>query len=204
MENKFRSNLDETVKYYEEHAQEFIESTISADVTELYELFEKHLTPDSIILDLGCGSGRDSKYFVEKGYRVVAIDPSAAMCEQTRELAHIPVYQMKAEQMNFSNEFDAVWACASLLHVPLEEQKNVLQKITEALKPGGVLYASWKYGEGKQIQDERCFINMNEKDLYDILTKIKKLGIIKIWETQDVRNNRKHQKWINILMKRID
>ena len=126
------------------------------------------------------------------------------MCEQTRELAHIPVYQMKAEQMNFSNEFDAVWACASLLHVPLEEQKNVLQKITEALKPGGVLYASWKYGEGKQIQDERCFINMNEKDLYDILTKIKKLGIIKIWETQDVRNNRKHQKWINILMKRID
>ena len=204
MENKFRSNLDETVKYYEEHAQEFIESTISADVTELYEHFEKHLTSDAKILDLGCGSGRDSKYFVEKGYRVVAIDPSAAMCEQTRELAHIPVYQMKAEQMNFSNEFDAVWACASLLHVPLKDQGKVLQKITDALKTGGILYASWKYGEGEYVTGERCFINMNEKDLHVILKSVSKLETIKIWETQDVRKNMQHQKWINVLTRKID
>lgn len=204
MENKFRFNLDETVKYYEEHAQEFIESTISADVTELYECFEKHLTSDAKILDLGCGSGRDSKYFVEKGYRVVAIDPSAAMCEQTRELAHIPVYQMKAEQMNFSNEFDAVWACASLLHVPLKDQGEVLQKITDALKTGGILYASWKYGEGEYVTSGRCFINMNEKDLDVILKSVSKLETIKIWETQDVRNNMRHQKWINVLTRKID
>ena len=80
------------------------------------------------------GSGRDSKYFVEKGYDVVALDPSPAMCAQTRSLAHIPVHEMKAEEMQFSNEFDGVWACASLLHVPRDKQENVLHRIADSLK----------------------------------------------------------------------
>lgn len=85
MEDKYGCDLDETVKYYDEHAQEFIDSTIHADISELYRTFEERITPGCRILDLGCGSGGDSKYFADRGYNVVAIDLSAKMCEQTRK-----------------------------------------------------------------------------------------------------------------------
>lgn len=56
----------------------------------------------------------------------------------------------KAEAMQFLNEFDAVWACASMLHVSRNQQKKVLSLISEALKPNGICYCSWKYGDEKQ------------------------------------------------------
>ncbi len=103
-------------------------------------VFEERITLGCRILDIGCGSGRDSKYFAHKGYDVVAIDPSAKMCEQTRKFVQIPVYHMKAEDLCFSNEFDAVWACASLLHISKDMLEMVLRRIATALKGGGILY----------------------------------------------------------------
>lgn len=118
MENKRGTNIDQTVEYYEKNATTFIESTINADVSELYKPFEGLFTPGCRILNLGCGSGRDSKYFAGKGYDIVVLSPAPAMCAQTKAFAHVPVYEMKVEEMQFSNEFDGVWACASLMHVP--------------------------------------------------------------------------------------
>ncbi|HJC67529.1 MAG TPA: class I SAM-dependent methyltransferase [Candidatus Enterocloster excrementigallinarum] len=202
MEDKRRYDLDETIKYYEEYAQEFIEATIHADVSELYRQFEEHLTPGSRILDLGCGSGRDSKYFTEKGYDVVAIDPSGAMCDQTKQLAHIPVYQMKAEELRFFNEFDAVWACASLLHVPYKEQVNVLRKVMHALRAGGILYASWKYGDKSRTEKYRSFTDLNEKTFRDILSKIPTIDEARLWVTQDVRKDKHSQTWLNAIIRK--
>lgn len=124
MENKLRTDIEETIAYYDRNAERFVESTINADVSELYMPFEKLLSPGAKILDLGCGSGRDSKYFAQRGYDVVAVDPSPAMCDYTRSIVDIPVIQMRAEDLDFYNVFDAVWACASLLHVPKNDQKK--------------------------------------------------------------------------------
>lgn len=114
MEDKRRTELEETIAYYDLNAEEFVNSTINADASELYKPFGELLSSGAKILDLGCGSGRDSRYFAQRGYDVVAVDPSLAMCEYTRSILDIPVFQMKAEDMDFQNEFDAVWACASL------------------------------------------------------------------------------------------
>lgn len=202
MENKRRTDIDQTVDYYEKNAAAFIESTIDADVSELYRSFEELLAPGCRILDLGCGSGRDSKYYVGKGFDVVALDPSPAMCAQTRALVHIPVYEMRAEEMQFSNEFDGVWACASLLHVPRDKQENVLHRIATALKDEGILYASWKYGTQDRMVDGKKYVDMNDSLIYEIIKEVSEIHIVKMWTTKDVRNEYSSQKWLNVLLRK--
>ena len=202
MENKHRTDIDQTIEYYEKNATSFIESTINTDVSELYRPFEELITPGCKILDLGCGSGRDSKYFVEKGYIVAALDPSSAMCAQTGTLAHIPVYEMKAEEMHFTNEFDGVWACASLLHVPRNMQENVLHRIATALKDEGILYASWKYGSQDRTSEGKKYTDMNDALILGIIKKVPEFHIVQIWTTKDVRNEYSTQKWLNVLLRK--
>ena len=204
MENKCGTNIDQTVEYYEKNATKSVESTINADVSELYRPFEELLTPGCRILDLGCGSGRDSKYFAGKGYDVVALDPSSAMCTQTKTFAHVPVYAMKAEEIQFTNVFDGIWACASLLHVPRNEQENTLKKIAVALKDNGILYASWKYGDQNREVDGRLFTNMTSSLLFDMIKRIPEYTVINMWRTRDVRNENQTQIWLNVLLRRID
>lgn len=202
MENKRGTNIDPTIEYYEKNADAFIESTINANDSDLYKPFEELLTPGCRILDLGCGSGRDSKYFTEKGYDVVALDPSPAMCVQTRVLVHIPVYEMRAEEMQFSNEFGGVWACASLLHVPRDKQKNVLHRIATVLKDEGILYASWKYGTKDRTADGKKYVDMNDSLIYEIIKEVPEIQIVKMWTTKDVRNEYSTQKWLNVLLRK--
>lgn len=203
MENKCRTDLEETITYYESNALDFIESTIDTDVSVLYAEFEKIVLPGCKVLDLGCGSGRDSKYFVEHGFDVVAIDPSRAMCEQTRSIVKIPVFQMKAEKMQFADEFDAVWACASLLHISRDKQIDTLRLISNVLKPDGVCYASWKYGSGDRFEGGRQFADFTEESFRSLLKKISSFREIKVWTTEDMRGDRQNLKWLNVLIKKI-
>ncbi|MBQ9642639.1 MAG: class I SAM-dependent methyltransferase [Lachnospiraceae bacterium] len=191
-----------TAGYYDEHAQAFIESTLNADVSGLYARFEEKLRPGCSILDLGCGSGRDSLYYAKCGYRVSALDPSPAMCAHTRSLVDIPVYEMQAEDMTFQEAFDAVWACASLLHVPRGSQALVLKKIAAALKEGGICYCSWKYGDKDREKDGRRFTDLTEASFRALLQQVPELREEAVWTTQDVRSGREDQKWLNVLLRK--
>ena len=79
-------NTNRTIEYYNKYADRYSDVTRNADMSDIYKRFEEHLKPGSRILDLGCGSGRDSKYFLDKGYDVVSLDASEAMCRKTQEL----------------------------------------------------------------------------------------------------------------------
>ena len=148
-----------TLRFYNNNAEKYAEQTRNMDVSELYTDFEECLCPGDRILDLGCGSGRDSKYFLERGYEVVPVDGSAAMCIAASEYLHIPVRQMLFSELKFKNEFDGIWACASLLHVPKTQIRDIMAKVERALKPDGVLYASFKYGEEEINIDGRRFLS---------------------------------------------
>lgn len=202
MEDKRIADLDETIEYYENNATDYIQATLHADVSGLYKPFEDLLPPRARILDLGCGSGRDSKYFVDQGYDVVAIDPVLSMCEQTRSMVDIPVLQMRAQQIDFWNEFDGVWACASMLHIKRDDQEKTLCRIADSLKIGGVLYSSWKYGDIDRVVDGRRFTDFTESSFKELLDKLNVFDAIRIWITQDVREDNKNQKWLNVLLKK--
>ena len=196
---KLRKN---TIDYYNNHAHEYTASTQGIDMGEFYERFEKYLSPHAHVLDLGCGSGRDSLHFYQCGYEVTAIDPSSAMCLRTKELVNIPVFQMAAEDMTFEKEFDGIWACASLLHVSALDIVDVLKVVVTALKSEGVLYCSWKYGGAERVEDGRFFSDNTEDTIKKIVRQIDGVEVIEIWVTDDLRNYKTLPRWLNVIMRK--
>ena len=114
-----------TLDYYNVNADTYFEDTVRADVTSLYSHFEGLIKPGASILDLGCGSGRDSKHFLDAGFTVTAVDGSQELCKRAEMLLAVPVRNLLFQDLDYSEQFDAVWACASLLHVPRHDIQTV-------------------------------------------------------------------------------
>lgn len=131
--------MDSTVEYYDDNAKEYFENTINIDMLTLYSVFKGHLPLNVSILDLGCGGGRDTKYFLSKGYTVTAIDASEKMCKLASLYTGTSVKNKRIEEISLQNEFDGIWASASLLHIEKKVMIEALQKCINALKRGGVL-----------------------------------------------------------------
>ena len=130
-----------TLFYYNQNAHTFVESTISVDFSETQNRFLTKLTPDAHILDFGCGSGRDTKYFLEKGYHVDAIDGSKELCRIASKYTGIKVKQMLFQELAEQEKYDGIWACSSILHLPKNELKIVFGKMLTALKEKGWIYS---------------------------------------------------------------
>lgn len=195
--------IDTTLQYYQENADAFVEGTVSADMHDARTRFLKLLPSQAYILDFGCGSGRDTKAFLEQGYRVDAVDGSAELCRMATELTGIQVKQMLFEELSATEQYDGIWACSSILHLPRRELADVLQKISAALKPRGVVYTSFKYGNFEGIRGGRYFTDLTEESLAGLLMEVPSLQIVDTWITNDVRPGREEERWINILARRI-
>ncbi|WP_338040958.1 hypothetical protein [Marinomonas algicola] len=68
-----------TTLYYNMYAEDFAENTLSVDMSALYQCFLPLIPLQGHILDAGCGSGRDAKYFQSLGYEVSAFDASSEL-----------------------------------------------------------------------------------------------------------------------------
>ncbi|HCM9620691.1 TPA: class I SAM-dependent methyltransferase [Enterobacter cloacae subsp. cloacae] len=185
-----------TLHYYENHAQDFFDGTVNVDMTSLYEAFTQHLPHGARVLDAGCGSGRDAKAFHEMGYQVDAFDASSAMVELARQHTGLPVQLMTFSEIDSKAQYDGIWCCASLLHVPSSGLPAVMQKLADALKPGGVWYVSFKYGNGERVQGERRFTDLDEEGLRMGISNITDVAITSLWVTKDYRQERS-ERWLN-------
>lgn len=194
--------LDTTLQYYQQNADAFVEGTVSADMHDSRMRFLKLLPSQAYILDFGCGSGRDTKAFLEQGYRVDAVDGSAELCRMASELTGIPVKQMLFEGLSAVEQYDGIWACASILHLPRKELMGVLKKISDALKIGGILYMSFKYGDFEGIRSGRYFIDFTEGSFGELMEGIPSLRTVETWITNDVRPGRGDERWLNILLEK--
>ncbi len=188
----------DSVEYYNKNAEEFYNGSINADMSSSRERFLKYIPDGGRILDAGCGSGRDSKAFIKLGYSVVAFDASREMCKMASDLIGQEVWQMRFDEMSFDDEFDGIWACASLLHVSQNEMQSVLAKIKKALVQNGVLYASFKYGEGEIERSDRVFTNYTEDSVKALLEdagfEIKECEL-----SHDSRPGREKEMWVNAI-----
>lgn len=195
--------MDTTIEYYNNNAEAFIENTRNLDFHNIQNKFLENLPAGAIILDFGCGSGRDTKYFLDRGYTVYAIDGSKRVCELATEYVGIAVKCMLFNQLSDVEKYDGIWACSSLLHVPSGKLKDVLVKIKNALKPDGIAYLSFKYGDFEGIRNGRFFTDMTAHAFADIIEKVNGLYIENQEITEDVRPDRS-EKWLNIILRKKD
>lgn len=191
-----------TLEYYNSKAKDFVSGTVDVAFTEIQDIFLEYIPVGGKILDFGCGSGRDTKYFISKGYDVDAIDGSEELCKIASEYAGIKVKKMLFQELNASEEYDGVWACASILHVERAKLPDVMKKMVSATKKGGVVYSSFKYGDFEGVRNGRFFTYLTEESFGELLRKVPELVIEKLWISADVRAERGEERWLNIMLRK--
>ena len=190
--------MDNTLKYYAKNTEEFIASTLEADMSETQKKFLALLPKGAHILDLGCGSGRDSLCFLQKGFQVTAVDGSEELAKFASELIGQGVVVADFKDLVLPKaSFDAIWASASLLHVHSEALPGILAKVIDLAKPGAIFYMSFKYGAYEGERTGRYYTDLNEERFAEFLLKSgRSLEIIEQWVAKDVRPD-KPELWLN-------
>ena len=194
--------MNTTINYYNLNAKNFIENTQNADMHLTQDKFLQLLPESASILDFGCGSGRDTKYFLEKGYQVVATDGSAELCRLASSFTGIKVKEMLFQELDEIGVYDGIWACSSILHLPKQELLPVIRKMCIALKDNGVIYTSFKYSNFEGERNGRYFTDFTEDTFREFIKVIPELMIEDQWITLDVRPGRGEEKWLNLILQK--
>lgn len=192
-----------TLNYYNTNANSFVSATLSVDFTQTQDKFLHLLPPTASILDFGCGSGRDTKYFLDAGMQVDATDGSEELCRLASEYTGIPVRQMLFEELDAKAQYDGIWACSSILHLSKESLKDVLKKMIAALKEHGIIYTSFKYGTFEGERNGRFFTDFTEETFREFVADVAGIRIEEMWITGDVRPGRGDERWLNLILRKI-
>lgn len=201
--SKYPISDSSTIEYYERNAYMFVTDTVGVSMGETLGAFLALVPKGGHILDWGCGSGRDSLAMTRLGFRVTSTDASESMCKATESLLG-DVSDIRNEtftELSETDEYDGIWACASLLHTKPNELPEVLCTAWESLIDGGVLYCSFKQGEGCGYHHGRWFTNMDKSKLQALLSSAS-FDIERIWVTEDIRHDRTGEMWVNALARK--
>lgn len=191
-----------TLNYYNQNADSFIQGTVSVDFSQVQDKFLERLNEGDYILDFGCGSGRDTKYFLKKGMVVDAIDGSVNLCKLASEYTGIKVRNILFQELDEQEKYDGIWACASILHLSKKELSVVLDKMIAALKKNGIIYTSFKYGDFEGERNGRYFTDFTDKSFKEFIENVADVEMVEYWITGDVRQGRGEEKWLNIILQK--
>ena len=191
-----------TIEYYNENVSKFVNDTQDVVFCATQDLFLSYLNEGNSILDLGCGSGRDTKYFLSKGYKVDAMDGSMDICKVASDYTGINVKCLLFNELDEIDKYDGIWACASILHLDRDDLIDVFHRIARALKDNGILYTSFKYSEFEGMRNGRYFTDFTLESFNEFQTNIPEFIIEKKWITRDVRAGREDEKWLNLIMRK--
>ena len=193
--------MNNTLDFYNNNSKEYIETTLSADMSHLYNDFLKHIPKGGHILDLGCGSGRDSVEFIKQGYNITAVDGSKELSIAASKLIEQEVICSKFEELQLTEKFHGIWACASLLHVNKNHIVDVIQNVSSNLKINGIFYMSFKYGENEYIDEKGRYFNCyTEETFKEMLSQVPNLKIKTIYKSGDTLGGRNNLVWLNIIL----
>ena len=179
----------DTLLYYNTNTFSFVESTQSVQMTDAWNRFTSKLASSSLILDFGCVSGRDTKYFLEHGFKVEAIDGSEELCKAASKFTEIVVKHQLFQDWKSDSKYNGIWACSSILHLNKTDLKQVIGNIKDALLPSGIFYTSFKYGNFEVVRNGRYFTDMTESSFAELINEVIGFEIIEEWITSDVRTS---------------
>lgn len=188
-----------TLAFYEKHAQEYFDRTVSADLEPLYDRFFQYVKPGGKILDLGSGSGRDLKAMFDRGYLPLGIDASPTLAKLATGFSGTTCLTMRFEELRFGSEFDAVWACASLLHMPKRQIPSILRNVHHALVEHGVLFVSVQIGQGEKLLPDGRFFAYYAPEEFSQILEDAGFTIQQSWLSEDSLSSQRQIDWLNIV-----
>ena len=189
-----------TLDYYNKNSEEYFNSTLNVDMTNTYKAFLKLVPKGGKILDLGCGSGRDSMNFIKLGYEVIAVDGAKKLAKRASVLLGKEVIVSTFEELELKEKFHGIWACASLLHIKREDLKTVLNNLYNNLDDNGVFYMSFKYGEKEYVDDKNRYFNcFTDESIISFINENTKYNILGLYITEDKLGRVNEVKWVNLI-----
>jgi Methylase involved in ubiquinone/menaquinone biosynthesis len=161
----------ETLAVYDARAEDYLARARAWKDEAQLARFLDGLAPGARLLDLGCGPGHVAAELRERGYDVLAIDPSPAMARIGREVFGVEIRETGVEGLPGTGPFDGVWASFSLLHAPRADFPGHLATLQAEMAPGGRLALGMKLGEG-EARDRlgRRYAYYAEAELRSLLT----------------------------------
>jgi SAM-dependent methyltransferase len=199
-------SCERTLFYYENNAEEYADKTRQLNLERAYDRFLKNLPMRGRVMDLGVGSGRDSKLFMDRGLQVFPVEASQAMALEAQKLIKMPVHVARMQDLQPPSEsLDGIWASASMLHLNPRDFVQTLQMAFNSLRKGGVFYLSLKTNNmSQEFVDEngRYFFLWNRKELLRVIESTTGFRIVEDWDNPDA-NDRPNTLWTNLVLKKI-
>lgn len=191
--------INDTLKYYNDNSENF-KMKWDNYLFDIPNTFASYLKSGDNVLDLGCGTGRDSLYFKDKGFNVTCIDGAINMCKIASEALNIEVENKTYFDLDYKDMFEGVFACASLLHLKNDDLKIVLKKIYDSLRYNGIMYSSFKYGNDERYDDGRYFNDMTLDKFNRLMNESgSNFEIVKAWNTAQYGSDRE---FLNIILRK--
>lgn len=202
---KVELSIDKNLDYYNNNAMAYYDESQLFNMKDICDDFLKiaNIPEGSKILDAGCGSGRESVFFRDKGFEVTAVDGSEELVKICNEKHNLNAEVVNFADMKFNNEFDAVWCCAALLHLPEAEFEIAVANLANALKEDGTMYFSIKKLPDNFMEDTRgrTFYNVGIDKMHEIFAQ-NNLELVSYYETG--KQTEKTQMFENYLLKKVD
>lgn len=130
------------------------------------------------------------------------MDGSESLCAIASENTGVPVKQMLFSELDAKEVYDGIWACSSILHLPKEELKDVFGKMLRAVRSGGYIYTSFKYGDFEGYRNERYFTDFTEESFAGFISAFPEIKIVEEWASADVRPGRGDERWLNLILQK--
>ena len=195
----------QTLEYYSRETARFMETGPEREwIRDPIRRFAKVLRPGADVLELGCGGGHDAMAMISLGLNVEATDGTPGIAKVAEQRLHKPVRVMKFHEIDAEESYDGIWASATLLHVDRADFVDILSRVHRALKPGGMLYASFKTGqpEGRD-KFGRYFNYPSEEELRRDLSKAGMWSSIEIEKNSGYGSDQLLTDWLHCFAKKV-
>ena len=194
--------VNTTISYFDENAERCFADAFTITERTNQNRFLAQLPAGARILDFGCGSGRDTAYFRERGFEVVPTDGSAQMCRLAGDYLGTPVRVLEFNELDDEDLYDGIFASASVMHLFYDRLVEVFPKMVRALHAHGVLYVSFKYGDTDGYLGKRYYTNMNEQRLAELLATVPQLEVTEVGTFGNEHPDQPGFRWIYALLRK--